>query len=431
MEEVRFNVIIIGGGLSGLAAAYTLAEAGQEVLLLEKGDYCGAKNVTGGRMYVSLIRDFFPAIWAKAPLERAIVQEELCLMSPGSSILIRYNDADIASEPYQSYSVCRAKFDKYFAKQAEKKGALITVKKKVDSLVFKDGKVDGVVAGGETLYADVVICCDGALSLFAQQAYLQKPLNPKHFAVGFKEIIELAPETLENRFNLLPGQGAARLYMGDVTEGKFGGGFLYTNKESVSLGLVLGLEALCQEEPRTKAPDLLERFKKRPEVAALIAGGQTAEYSAHVIPEGGYDHLSKLFGDGILVAGDAAGFSINAGITVRGMEYAMFSGYIAAWAAIKAAGTGDYSAESLSVYERMLADSFLMQDFKEYRHVTESLNHKRFFTYYPELAGKIMHGLYAMPNGPKARITPTLRRSVGVRNVPDMLLKDLPKVVKL
>ena len=114
--------------------------------------------------------------------------------------------------------------------------------------------------------------------------------------------------------------------MGEVTKGKFGGGFLYTNKESISLGIVVGIHDLMEGAPAIQAPVLLDEFKQRPEIARLIKGGETVEYSAHVIPEGGLKALTKLYGEGILVAGDAAGFSLNIGVTVRGMEYAMASG---------------------------------------------------------------------------------------------------------
>jgi electron transfer flavoprotein-quinone oxidoreductase len=431
VSEERFEAIVIGGGLAGLATAYILANAGKEALLIEKGDYCGSKSVTGGRMYVSPIRDYFPDLWEKAPFERAVVQEEICMMSKNNSLLIRYNGDELATEPYQSYSVCLAKFNKFFAKQAEKKGAMIVTKKKVDSLVIENDVVSGVVAGEETLLADVVICGDGALSIFPQQAGLRDPLSPRHFAVGLKETIEMDTQVIEDRFNLIEGQGAARLYMGDITDGRFGGGFLYTNKDSISLGLVLGIEAMIKGGPRYSAPELLDRFKRRPEVAALIAGGQAAEYSAHVIGEGGYNELSKLYGNGILVTGDAAGFTLNAAITVRGMEYAMFSGYAAAQAVIKATEKRDFSARSLSEYQRILEDSFVLRDFKEYRDVPQAMDHQRLFTYYPELVGSLFRDLYIVPSGSKQRIMPTVKKSINFKTIKDILLKDALKVSKL
>lgn len=413
----QFDAIIVGGGLAGLASAYTLAGAGLEVLLLERGDYPGAKNVTGGRLYVNPIRELFPDLWAKAPLERYIAHEEVCLMDKDRAITIRYDGSELGKEPYQSYSVLRGKFDKWLAKQAERKGAMLVSKSRVDDLIMDNGQVRGVIAGGEELGAKVVIACDGVLSFIAQKAGLRQPSQSKNFAVGFKEIIELERGVLENRFNLEGNEGAARLFMGDVTAGKFGGGFLYTNQESISLGIVAGIDALTEEEPQVSAPELLDKFKQRPEIARLIKGGQTVEYSAHVIPEGGLKAMGKLYGDGILVTGDAAGFSMNIGVTVRGMEYAMASGYYAAQAVIQAKEKNDFSKAGLSNYETLLNNSFVLTDFKNFKESLDVLEFPPLFSHYPELAGNIMRDLYAVPAGPKERLFPTIKKYLNMAEI--------------
>lgn len=423
-------MIIVGGGLAGLAAAYTLAQEGLEVLVLERGDYAGAKNVTGGRLYLNPVRDLFPDLWKKAPLERFIAHEEVAMMAGKRSVTIRYSGEELRQEPYQSYSVLRAKFDRWLAKQAERKGAMLVAKSRVDEVIIENGQVVGVRAGGDELHADVVIACDGALSLVAEQAGLRQPGNPHDFAVGFKEIIELDPAVIEDRFGLEGNEGAARLYMGEVTRGKFGGGFLYTNKESLSLGIVVGIKDLMEGSPQVEAPQLLDDLKQRPEVANLIRGGQTVEYSAHVVPEGGLKALTKLYGNGILVAGDAAGFSMNIGVTVRGMEYAMASGYYAAQAVLKAREAGQYTANQLSAYELLLNDSFVMKDFQNFKDAPTALDNPRFFTVYPEMVTTMMSELYAVDNGPKERIYPTVKKHLTIREMWDML-GDFRKVRKL
>jgi len=428
VEEV-FDAIVVGGGLAGISAAYTMAEEGMEVLLLERGDYCGAKNVTGGRIYLNPIRDYFPDLWPKAPLERPITSERVGIMAGERSLTIEYNGQELAQEPYQSYSILRGKFDKWFAKQAERKGAAIITKSRVDDVIFENGKIVGVKAGGEELYARVVIACDGVLSFVAQKAGFKQAYNPHNYAVGVKEVIELDRPVLEDRFNLQGNDGAACLYMGAVTAGKFGGGFVYTNQESVSLGLVVGINHLNQE-PVIKAPDLFEQFKQRPEVARLIQGGQTVEYSAHVIPEGGLNMMGSLYSDGLLMAGDAAGFSMNIGVTVRGMEYAMASGYFAAQAAVQAIRNGDCSAQALSVYQSMLNESFVMKDFNSFKHSLDALENPRLFTFYPELAGNVMKELYAIPNGPKANLYPTVKKHLNMGEI-FRIVKDLRGLVKL
>ncbi|ABI69416.1 FAD-dependent oxidoreductase [Syntrophomonas wolfei] len=426
----KFDVIIVGAGLAGLAAAYTLAGEGLEVLVLERGDYPGAKNVTGGRLYINPVRELFPDLWKKAPLERFISHEGVTIMSRERSVTINYEGDELRQEPYQSYSILRARFDRWLAKQAERKGAMLVDKTRVDDLIKVDGRVSGVVAGGDELYADVVIACDGVLSLVAEKAGLRQPGKPEDHAVGFKEIIELDQTVINERFGLEGNEGLARMFMGEVTRGKFGGGFLYTNKDSISLGIVVGIKDLMQGQPAVQAPLLLDEFKQRPEIAVLIKGGETVEYSAHAIPEGGYQAMSKLFGDGILLAGDAAGFSMNIGVTVRGMEYALASGYYAAQAVIAAKKAEDFSARGLAVYQELLGQSFVMEDFKNFQEAPHALENPRLFQHYPEMLGNMMRDIYAVPAGPKNRLYPTIKQYLGFSELWSML-GDARKVMKI
>jgi len=429
-EEGKFDAVVVGAGLAGLAAAYTMAQEGLEVLVLERGEYPGSKNVTGGRVYLNPVRDMFPDLWKKAPLERYIAHEEVCVMDTDRAITIRYDGSELGTEPYQSYSILRGRFDKWLGKQAERKGAMLVVKSRVDDVIFENNSVVGVRAGGEELRADVVIAADGVLSFVAGKAGLRKPFNAHNFAVGIKEIIELPREILEARFNLQGEEGVARLYMGDVTKGKFGGGFLYTNKESISLGIVVCINALTEEGVKIEAPQMMEDFKQRPEVARLIEGGETAEYSAHVIPEGGYHAFGQFFGNGILVAGDAAGLSMNIGVTVRGMEYALASGHFAGKTVIKAKEKNDFSAASLSIYEQLLRDSFVMKDFENFKASLHAMENPRLFTVYPQLAGNIMRDLYEIPAGPKARIFPTVKKYLSVGELWSMG-RDMWRLMKI
>lgn len=412
-----FDAIVVGAGLAGLAAAYTMSKEGLKVLVLERGEYPGSKNVTGGRIYLNPIRDMFPELWEKAPMERYIAHEEVCLMDRQRAITIRYDGPELSTEPYQSYSILRGKLDKWLGKQAERKGAMLVAKTRVDDVVFENGKVVGVLTGGEELRANVVIAADGALSFIAEKAGLRQQHEAQNFAYGFKEVIEISRESIENRFNLQGDEGVARLYVGDVTKGKFGGGFLYTNKESISLGIVVGVHAMTKEGIQLEAPRMLEEFKQRPEVARLIEGGETVEYSAHVIPEGGLKGFGKFFDNGILVVGDAAGLSMNIGVTVRGMEYALASGYLAAKTVIQARESNDYSAASLSIYERLLNESFIMKDFKHFKEAPSALDNQRLFSVYPELAGNVMRDLYEIPSGPKNRIYPTIKKHFPIAEI--------------
>lgn len=412
-----FDALIVGAGLAGLSAAYILAEAGLEVVVLERGDYPGAKNVTGGRLYVNPIRKLFPELWAKAPFERYIAHEEVSIIDKERSLSIRYSGSELTEDPNQSFSVLRGRLDRWLSKQAELKGALLVCKSRADDIIIENGQVVGVIAGGEELRAKVVIACDGVLSFVAKKAGLRPTNKSKDFAVGLKEIIELDRDVLENRFNLEGDAGVARLFIGDVTAGKFGGGFIYTNKDSLSLGIVVGIDALSEAEPYILAPEILDRFKQRPEISTIIKGGETIEYSAHVIPEGGYKSMGRLYGDGILVAGDAAGLSMNIGITVRGMEYAMASGYYAAQAVIQAHARKDFTRRGLSCYETMMRDSFVLKDFENFQESLEVLEYPPLFNHYPQLVCSIMRDIYAVPAGPKDKIFTTVKKHLSVGEV--------------
>jgi len=426
----KFDVIIAGAGLAGLGAAYTLAGSGLEVLVLERGDYPGAKNITGGRLYMNPVRDLFPGLFEKAPLERFITHEGITLMAKERSVTLDYSGSELRREPPQSYSVLRVKFDRWLAGQVEEKGIMLLPKTRVEDIIRNNGQITGVVAGGDELRADVVIACDGVLSLISEKAGLRSPGSAHDFAIGIKEVISMDSGVINDRFNLQGNEGAARLFVGEVTRGKFGGGFLYTNRESLSLGLVIGIHDVAGDKTAMKLPVLLEEFKERPEIAPLIKGGSTVEYSAHVIPEGGFKALGSLYGSGILVAGDAAGLALNIGFTVRGMEYALASGCYAARTVLEAKKKGDFSTDTLSVYKRLLDESFVLKDFSNFRKTPAVVSNPRFLSHYPELVGKMMKDIYAVPAGPKERIYPTLRKYLTLGEL-WAELKDLREVMKI
>jgi electron transfer flavoprotein-quinone oxidoreductase len=426
----KFDVIIAGAGLAGLAAAYTLSGKGVEVLVLERGDYPGAKNVTGGRLYVNPVRDLFPELWKGAPLERFITHEGATLMARERSVTVDYSGSELRAEPHQSYSILRAKFDRWLAEQAEARGAMLLTKVRVDDVIKEKGGIAGVLAGGDELRADVVIACDGVLSLIPEKAGLRSSGLPHDYALGIKEVIALDSGIINDRFNLEGNEGAARLFVGEVTQGRFGGGFLYTNRESISLGIVIGIQDLLGDGAAMDVPALLESFKQRSEIAPLIRGGATVEYAAHVIPEGGFRALSRLYGNGVLVAGDAAGLALNIGFTVRGMEYALASGYFAAQTVLKARETGNFSAETLSLYKRLLEESFVLKDFKNFQETPAVVGNPRFINHYPEMIGDLMREIYAVPAGPKNRLYPTIRKHLTLSEM-WFEFKDLREVMKI
>lgn len=405
MEKI--DVVIAGGGLAGLACAYRLADAGLQVIVVERGDFPGSKNVTGGRLYLNPIRPLVGDMLDDAPFERKVVRERWSLLGKENSLNIDFTGEGFRNEDH-SYTLLRARFDRWLADKLMAKGVFVIPKYRVDDLLWEGGSVAGIKAGSEEIAADIVVAADGVLSFMAEKAGLRPKMAPKNYAVGMKEVIGLSEEKINDRFNVEGGEGCAHLFLGDVTQGVFGGGFLYTNRDTVSIGIVAGIQGLMKKTPPVEAHTLMDAFKERYEIKRLLDGGNLVEYSAHIIPEGGHKGISKLYGNGIVVAGDAAGFALNMGVTVRGMEFAIASGVIAAETIIAAKEANDFTAKTLAGYEKRLKETFVLKDIASCREMPEFLDNESFFSYYPDNFPRFIEKIMWFGEGPKGKIGATL-----------------------
>lgn len=424
MEEEKFDVIVVGAGPAGLSAAYTLAQAGLQVLVFERGEYPGSKNVMGGILYRQPTEAILPGFWKEAPLERPIVEQRLWVLAEDSAITFGYKSQRLAQEPYNSFSVLRAKFDRWFAGKVEEAGAFILTETVVEGLLRENGKVVGVRTGREDgdVRADVVIAADGVNSLLARDAGLHPELSPHQVALAVKEIIALPREKIEDRFNLEPGQGAAIELVGEATGRMIGTGFIYTNQESLSVGV--GAIAADFVATSIKPYELIEHMKSHPAVRPLLAGGETKEYMAHLIPEGGYKAIPKLYADGLLVVGDAA-MLVNS-LHREGSNLALTSGKLAAQTVLRAREKGDFSAQSLSLYQRLLEESFIIKDLKKYKDATHFLEtHRELFTLYPELMNEAAYEMASVDSVPKQDKQKQIWKMVRSRRPLLRLAKDL------
>ena len=399
----KIDAVIVGGGLSGLSCAYKLAEKDMQVIVVERGDFPGSKNVTGGRLYLEPIKSIVGDMLDGAPFERKVVRERWSLLGDDNSLSIDLT-GDKFKQTNHSYTILRAYFDRWLSEKLIEKGVYVIPKYRVDDLLWEGDTVVGVKAGEEEIYANVVIASDGALSFMAEKAGLKQKMKPKNYAVGIKEVIELSEERINDRFNVDVNEGCAHLFVGDVTKGMFGGGFLYTNKETISLGIVVGIKALMEKMSTIEAHALMDDFKNRYEIGRLIDGGSLVEYSAHIIPEAGYNGISKLYGNGIIVTGDAAGFALNMGVTVRGMEFAIASGIIAAESVIKAKEAEDYSEKTLACYESKLRETFVLKDLYTCKDMPEFLENDSFFSFYPNSFPDLVEKIMWFGEEPKGRI---------------------------
>lgn len=427
----KVDVIIVGGGLAGLSCAYELADSGMTVIVLERGDFSGSKNVTGGRIYVGPIRNYLPDLWKEAPLERHVTKEFITLLGEMNSTTLELYSDRFNRQPYPSYTILRAKFDRWLADLVSEKGVFVIPQKNVNDLIKDGEKIIGVKTEDEEIGSNCVVASDGILSFLAEKAGLRKPFQPQHFALGFKEVIALDSKAIEDRFRLGENEGAAQLFVGSLTRGVMGGGFLYTNQDSLSLGIVVGIQSLNQREPREEVYKFLDEFKERPEIKNLIRGGEVVEYSAHLISEGGLHIKPKIYGDGILVTGDAAGLGLNMLVTVRGMEYAMVSGVLAGRAIKRAKEKNDFSASSLAYYEKLLNESFIIKEMNHFKNTLSILENKRLFSKYPQAISNLFEKVMGVDEHPKEGLYKTISEVVKKEFFNLKTLKDLLQLRKI
>lgn len=373
-DEEKFDAIIVGAGPSGIASALTLAKAGLSVVVLERGEYPGAKNLFGGILFTTILAKLIPNFTEEAPLERHIVTRRFSLLSKEGELAVNLRNEQFNRPPFNhSFTVIRSRFDRWFAEKAEEAGAEVYPGVVVDDLIFENGKVVGIKARGERegtydeLYGNCVIIAEGANSLLAERAGLRKEkskMSPENRVTAVKEVIKLPREVIEDRFHIKDNEGIAYEYFGEAVSGMIGSGFIYTNKDTISVGVGCLISDLM--EKRMTLYDLLDAFKAHPAVAPLLRGGEVIEYSTHMIPEESYDELPELVGDGVLLVGDAAGL-INPSFFHEVTNLAMASGVFAGEAVIEAKEKGDFSKETLSSYRKKLEDSFVLKDIKKYR----------------------------------------------------------------
>src|SRR6266446_3002718 len=421
----HFDAIVAGAGPAGSSAALAMARAGLRVALIERGEYPGAKNVSGAALYApNLLADLLPEYWEEAPVERYLTRRVVTLLGQEAAVSLDFRTNHFSKPPYNGFTMLRPKFDRWLANKAEEAGTLLISSTVVDDLLYKNERVAGVRCRRQDgdLYAPIVIAADGANSFLAKKAGLQHEFRGDEMTLGVKEVVRLDAHTIEERFNLNGDEGMTNEYVGYATGEVKGGGFLYTNRDTLSLGVVVQIASLAQKKMR--AYELLDQFKQHPAVAPLVRDSVTLEYSAHMIPEGGWAMLPTLSRAGFMVVGDAAGFVFAAGLFLEGMNFAIASGLAAAATAQEAHANQDFSAESMARYRKRLESSFVLKDLKNFKRAPAFVNNERLQNVYPELLCETMENIFRSNGKPRRKIGrvafDTVRRKVPLRT----LLRD-------
>jgi len=401
-DDVDFDVIVIGAGVAGSVCAHQLAKAGHEVVLIERGSEPGSKNLSGGVFYCRVLDEVFPDFVSSAPVERRITRNVLSFLNGDSHVNIDYWDERMA-EPANAVTVLRARLDPWLAEQCEQAGAMVMPGVRVDGLLRDGERVVGVRAGEDELRAHVVVAADGVNSFLARDAGVRPKEPQRHLAVGVKSVIALPRPVIEDRFRVTGDEGVAYAVVGDCTQGVAGGGFLYTNRESVSVGVVLRLDDLGARG--LSSSDVHDHFLAHPAIAPLIRGGELLEYGCHLTIEDGPAMAARdLTRPGLVLIGDAAGLTLNTGLTIRGMDLAAGSALAAARTVAAALSTGDCSGEALGAYRTELERSFVGADLRTYGRAPKFLENPRMYGDYGRLLADVFHGIYTHDLRPRRHL---------------------------
>jgi electron transfer flavoprotein-quinone oxidoreductase len=420
MDE-KFDCIIIGAGVAGLAAAMTLARANKKFLLIEKGEFAGSKNVSGGVLWGSDLARLVPDYWKEdGGWDRFINHRRLTFMDDQSTFSVDFKSSHFNEPPYSGVIVLRSKFDRWLADKVQEAidasdyamDSFIATNILVEEILTEDGKAVGIRTGDEKFYADSVILAEGVNNLLTRQVGLQTEYVPAdHILTGIKEIIRFDQKVLEDRFQLNGLSGMSNEFVGFATDGVEGGGFLYTNRDSLSVGLVLGLKDL---RDKGKEPyEILNTFKKHPVITDMIRGGEVVEYSAHVVSSGDKRIMpKKLTMPGLVVCGEAANLLMNAGKAIQGMDYAMRSGILAAETIADAVENKEFGEEAMAVYQRKLNDSYVMQDINNFQDAVHLLHDPVMTQKMPNLICDFGRNFFSIKNEPTKKARNILRDSV-------------------
>jgi electron transfer flavoprotein-quinone oxidoreductase len=346
-EYEHYEALVVGCGPGGAAAAAKLAEEDVETLVLERGVEAGSKNVSGGLIYAEesapyTIDDLFPD-FREAAAERPITEYQIHNIA-GSKV----KSLDITElhehDTEWSDAVLRRKMDSWLEQRVHEKtreaGGGVLTDVRVNGLLREDGEIVGVTCDEiEPITADLVVAADGVNSELARDAGLMDWEEPDEWFQGVKAIVDMPEDAIADRFGVGEGEGAAHLFSGDLFEGVRGGGFLYTNEDTLSIGTVFHLDSLVAKE--AEPHELLDALLTHPLLADWLGDDyDEVEYSAKLVPDSKKVAHRSPHRDRLVLVGDAGGQMQAQGPIIKGMNHAVTAGALAAEAFVDAKRAG-------------------------------------------------------------------------------------------
>ncbi|EMA29907.1 FAD-dependent monooxygenase [Haloarcula japonica] len=362
----EYEAVVVGCGPGGAAAAATLARNGVETLVLERGVDAGSKNVSGGLIYAEesapyTIDGLFPDFREEAT-ERPVTENVIHNIAGDKVKSFDIGDLHHHDTAWAD-AVLRRKMDSWLAQQVHERtretgGGLLT-EVHVTGLLRERGEIVGVTTEElDPIRADLVVAADGVNSELARDAGLMDWEEPEEWFQGVKAVVDMEPEVINDRFDVAPDDGAAHLFSGDLFDGVRGGGFLYTNESSLSIGTVFHLDSIAEE--RAEPHELLDSLLTHPLMAQWLGDEyDEREYSAKLVPDSKKAAHPSPHEDRLVLVGDAAGQMQAQGPIIKGMNHAVTAGALAGEAFADARARGDTS-QAGELYEKKLHDEGVM-----------------------------------------------------------------------
>ena len=362
----HYEAVVVGAGPGGAAAAAALARNDVETLVLERGVEAGAKNVSGGLLYGETsapytIDDLFPEFRAKAA-ERPVTEYYLHNVAGRQ---VKTFDITPLHEHDTDWSdaVLRRHMDSWLAERVHEKtretgGGLLT-DVRVNGLLRENGEIVGVTCDElDPIRADVVVAADGVNSELARDAGLMNWDEPDEWFQGVKAVVDADPEAINERFDIKDEEGVAHLFSGDLFEDVRGGGFCYTNEDTLSIGTVFHLDSLVAQN--AEPHELLDALLTHPLLSDWLGEEyEELEYSAKLVPDSKKVAHTSPHRDRLLLVGDAAGQMQAQGPIIKGMNHAVTAGALAAEAYVEAKSRGSPHRAG-ERYEKRLYDEGVM-----------------------------------------------------------------------
>jgi len=159
--------------------------------------------------------------------------------------------------------------------------------------------------------------------------------------------------------------------------------------------------------------DIFDHFLEHRFIAPYLEGGELREYGCHLVAEGGLHMIGEIVMDGMVVVGDAAGLTLNTGLTVRGMDLAVGSAVAAAEAIGSALEQKDVSRAGLATYRERLFASYVGQDMKTYAKAPVFLEMERMYKQYGEFFADVLFGAFNLDTQPRRHLLGVARRTLA------------------